>query len=170
MSTAKHVSRPQTVSVLASEGSMPALEIGIIAEVLGSSPPDADVAWYELTICAERPGSARIVGGASLHTPHGLDALAMAQTVIVPRGAEPRRIGVTQNSCVAATPASKSIRARCTLMRAMYSRARAAQPDLTCACISSARTLARQSPIRSRAGWSPRHIATADRPNTSNSQ
>jgi AraC family transcriptional activator FtrA len=42
------------------------------------------VDWYELTVCAERPGPLRAAGGASLHTPHGLDSFAAAGTLIVP--------------------------------------------------------------------------------------
>uniref|UniRef100_UPI002678BAAC hypothetical protein n=1 Tax=Micromonospora craniellae TaxID=2294034 RepID=UPI002678BAAC len=40
--------------------------------------------WYELRLCAERPGPVPVIGGASLHSPYGLDALAAAGTLIVP--------------------------------------------------------------------------------------
>ena len=40
--------------------------------------------WYELTICAEPPGPVRLVGGATLHTPHGLDVVRRRRDVIVP--------------------------------------------------------------------------------------
>ncbi|MBB3662216.1 AraC family transcriptional activator FtrA [Prauserella sediminis] len=72
-----------TVSVLAYEG-MSAFETGIVTEVFGLRWPELDVDWYELTICAERSGSVGVVGGATLSTRHGLDALARAQTVIIP--------------------------------------------------------------------------------------
>jgi len=72
-----------TVSVLAYEG-MSAFELGIVTEVFGLPRPDLDVVWYELTICAERPGPARVIGGAALTTEHGLDTFVSAQTVIVP--------------------------------------------------------------------------------------
>jgi AraC family transcriptional activator FtrA len=72
-----------TVSVLAFEG-MSVFETGIVTEVFGLPRPEFDVPWYELTLCAERPGPVRVIGGASLHTPHGLDDFAAADTVIVP--------------------------------------------------------------------------------------
>ncbi|OJF10354.1 transcriptional regulator FtrA [Couchioplanes caeruleus] len=75
--------RGPAVSVLAYEG-MSAFEIGIVTEVFGLPRPEFDVPWYELTICAEEPGAVPVIGGASLHTPHGLEAFATADTVIVP--------------------------------------------------------------------------------------
>jgi AraC family transcriptional regulator, transcriptional activator FtrA len=76
------------VSVLAYEG-MSAFETGIVTEVFGLRWPELDVAWYELTICADRPGSVRMLGGATLRTPYGLDDLASADTVIVPSVTDP---------------------------------------------------------------------------------
>lgn len=73
----------RTVAVLAYDG-MSAFETGIVTEVFGLPRPEFDVPWYELTICAERPGPVRLIGGASLHTPYGLEAFAAAATVIVP--------------------------------------------------------------------------------------
>ncbi|MGW5082130.1 transcriptional regulator FtrA [Micromonospora echinospora] len=72
-----------TVSVLAYEG-MSVFETGIVTEVFGLPRPEFDVGWYELTVCAETPGAVRLVGGATLHTDHGLDAFAAADTLIVP--------------------------------------------------------------------------------------
>ena len=69
--------------MLAYEG-MSAFETGIVTEVFGLRWPELDVDWYELTICAEQPGSVDVVGGARLSTRHGLDVLAQAQTVIIP--------------------------------------------------------------------------------------
>src|SRR5690348_15060273 len=83
---------PRSVSVLAYDG-MSVFETGIVTEVFGLPRPELDVTWYELTICAERPGPVRLVGGASLHTRYGLGRFAKADTVIVPgvadAGAEP---------------------------------------------------------------------------------
>ncbi|MET8000043.1 helix-turn-helix domain-containing protein [Nonomuraea glycinis] len=75
--------RGPTVSVLAYDG-MSVFEMGIVTEVFGLPRPEFDVPWYELTICAEAPGPVRVIGGASLHTPYGLDTFAAAETVIVP--------------------------------------------------------------------------------------
>lgn len=78
--------RRPTVSVLAYDG-MSAFEMGIVTEIFGVAwpdPPSSDLPAYDLTICAERPGEVAMVGGATLRTPHGLDAFAAADTVIVP--------------------------------------------------------------------------------------
>ena len=70
-----------TVSVLAYDG-MSAFETGIVTEVFGLPRPELDVPWYRLVLCAAGP--IRLVGGAELRTPHGLDEFAAADTVIVP--------------------------------------------------------------------------------------
>lgn len=76
-----------TVSVLAYDG-MSAFETGIVTEVFGLVWPDVDAEWYELTVCTERPEPLRVIGGATLSSPRGLDALAAAGTVIVPSVAD----------------------------------------------------------------------------------
>lgn len=76
-----------TVAVLAYDG-MTAFEMGIVGEVFGLVWPELDQRWYELKICAEPPGSVAVLGGATLHTPHGLDALAAAQTLVIPSVAD----------------------------------------------------------------------------------
>jgi AraC family transcriptional activator FtrA len=73
----------RTVSVLAYEG-MSAFETGITTEVFGLRWPDIDEQWYEFTLCTEGSRQVSVLGGATLSTPHGLDALAAAQTVIIP--------------------------------------------------------------------------------------
>lgn len=73
----------RTVSVLAYRG-MSFFETGIVTEVFGLPRPEFDLPWYEVTVCAERPGPIPVIGRASLDTPHGLDVFAHASTVIVP--------------------------------------------------------------------------------------
>jgi AraC family transcriptional regulator, transcriptional activator FtrA len=73
----------RNVAVLAYEG-MSAFETGIVTEVFGLARPEFDLAWYDLTICAERPGPLRILGGATIGTEHGLADFAAAGTLIVP--------------------------------------------------------------------------------------
>ncbi|MEU4419340.1 transcriptional regulator FtrA [Actinoplanes sp. NPDC024001] len=81
--------RGPTVSVLAFDG-MSVFETGIVTEVFGLPRPEFDVPWYELVICAETPGPVRVVGGATLHTEHGLETFAAADTLIVPGVADVR--------------------------------------------------------------------------------
>ena len=73
----------RSVAVLAYPG-MSVFETGIVTEVFGLPRPELGVPWYELAVCAERPGPVPLVGGASLRTPHGLGVLAAAATVVVP--------------------------------------------------------------------------------------
>ncbi|KAA2261279.1 helix-turn-helix domain-containing protein [Solihabitans fulvus] len=81
--TSVRIEKPgPSVAVLAYEG-MSAFETGIVTEVFGLPRPEFDVPWYRLTICAPRPGGLRMIGGATLDTPHGLDDFASADTVIV---------------------------------------------------------------------------------------
>ncbi len=39
--------------------------------------------WYDFRVCAEEPGKTRTSAGFVAMTPHGVDALAEADTVIV---------------------------------------------------------------------------------------
>ncbi|MER5453954.1 helix-turn-helix domain-containing protein [Micromonospora sp. NPDC002389] len=73
----------RTVAVLAYPG-MSVFETGIVTEVFGLPRPELGVPWYDLRLCAERPGPVPLIGGAALHSPYGLDDLAAAGTVIVP--------------------------------------------------------------------------------------
>jgi AraC family transcriptional activator FtrA len=65
---------------------VPAFELGIVVEVFGLARPELDVAWwYELEVCAERPGALpATAGGFGFHVEHGLETLERAATVIVP--------------------------------------------------------------------------------------
>ncbi|GAA1530387.1 helix-turn-helix domain-containing protein [Kribbella lupini] len=79
----------RTVSVLAYDG-MTAFEAGIVIEVFGLVWPDIDQPWYELKVCTETPDPIRVIGGATLSTPYGLEEFAAADTVVVPSVADPK--------------------------------------------------------------------------------
>lgn len=76
----------RTVSVLAFDGMAP-FELGAVVEVFGLPRPELRIPWYELSVCAERPGPLLAVGGFTMTVTHGLETFAAADTVIVP-GAE----------------------------------------------------------------------------------
>lgn len=73
------------VAVLAFDGMAP-FELAVVVEVFGLSRPElGDIPWYELQVCSAEPGrDLRVVGGFTLRAEHGLDALAAADTLIVP--------------------------------------------------------------------------------------
>ncbi|MFH9731700.1 helix-turn-helix domain-containing protein [Streptomyces sp. NPDC017260] len=77
------------VAVLAFDAMAP-FELGVVVEVFGLSRPELGaLPWYELRVCAEEPGrDLRAIGGFTLRAECGLDALAAADTVIVPGVAE----------------------------------------------------------------------------------
>lgn len=81
--------RPHAIAVYAFDGMSP-FELGCVVEVFGLPRPEFDFPWYELAVCAESPGPLRAVGGFTLATPHRLDVLAAADTVIVPAVADVR--------------------------------------------------------------------------------
>ncbi|MET9694381.1 helix-turn-helix domain-containing protein [Streptomyces sp. NPDC006514] len=74
-----------------------ALDIGIPWQVFGSWPNGP----YTLTVCAERPGPVPMHGGPALSVAHGLDALATADTVIVPGYLEPDAPGTEVTAALA---------------------------------------------------------------------
>src|SRR5215510_8809835 len=71
------------VSVLPYAG-MSVFELGIVTEVFGLPRPELGVDWYHLTICALSTEPVPLIGRATMSTPHGLEAFARADTVIVP--------------------------------------------------------------------------------------
>src|SRR5882757_2127636 len=78
----------RTVSVLAYDG-MTAFEAGIVIEVFGLVWPDIDKPWYDVKLCTETSAPIRVIGGATLSTPYGLEEFAAADTVVVPSVADP---------------------------------------------------------------------------------
>ncbi|OKI02452.1 AraC family transcriptional regulator [Streptomyces sp. CB02923] len=77
--------KTHVVAVLAFDAMAP-FELGVVVEVFGLTRPElGDLPWYELRVCAEEPGrDLRAVGGFTVRAEYGLDALAAADTVIVP--------------------------------------------------------------------------------------
>jgi AraC family transcriptional activator FtrA len=65
---------------------VPAFELGIVVEVFGLKRPELEVPWwYALKICTEHPGHREAsTSGFGFHIEHGLEALADADTIIVP--------------------------------------------------------------------------------------
>ncbi|WP_093803373.1 helix-turn-helix domain-containing protein [Streptomyces sp. Wb2n-11] len=62
-------------------------ELSIACAVFGVPQPDLADPWYDLRLCGTRRSAPRT--GFSLSTPHGLDALTGADTVIVPSVPDP---------------------------------------------------------------------------------
>ncbi|HCT80912.1 MAG TPA: AraC family transcriptional regulator [Micromonosporaceae bacterium] len=60
---------------------MPIYELAIVCEVFGGERP---YPWYDLRLCAIRPGATRTESGFLVETPHSLDEIANADTVVVP--------------------------------------------------------------------------------------
>ena len=65
---------------------IPPFELGIVVEVFGLERPELDVPWwYSVTVCTEHPARRpSSVGGFGFFVEHGLEALADADTIIVP--------------------------------------------------------------------------------------
>src|SRR4051812_40148199 len=84
----RHASRSghmHRVVALTAPGIAP-FELGCVVEVFGLRRPELDVPWwYELQVAAETPGPLpATAGGFSFFVEHGLEALADADTIIVP--------------------------------------------------------------------------------------
>ncbi|WP_331772561.1 helix-turn-helix domain-containing protein (plasmid) [Embleya sp. NBC_00888] len=71
--------RPHRVVVLAQPGVL-ALDFGIPIQAFGDWPGSP----YTVTVCTEHPGPVPVHGGPALLVEHGLDALAHADTIVVP--------------------------------------------------------------------------------------
>src|SRR6266702_8281901 len=76
--------RLHQVAVLALPGVL-ALDFGIPVHAFGNW----DGGPYTVTVCTEIPGPVRVEGAPALLIEHGLDALADADTIVVPGQARP---------------------------------------------------------------------------------
>ncbi|MFC8448082.1 GlxA family transcriptional regulator [Kitasatospora sp. NPDC057223] len=92
--------RPHHVVVLALPGVL-ALDFGIPVHAFGN--------WeggpYTVTVCTETPGPVPVEGSPALLVEHGLDALARADTVVVPGQARPGAPSGTVRDALAAAAA-----------------------------------------------------------------
>ncbi|PJE97500.1 AraC family transcriptional regulator [Streptomyces carminius] len=77
------------VAVAVTEGA-PVFELAVPCEVFGINRPDLADPWYELQICAVRPGT-RVAHGFIAQEAHDLDRLVQADTVVIPSCAETHR-------------------------------------------------------------------------------
>jgi AraC family transcriptional activator FtrA len=71
----------RSVAAVVAPGSHP-FELAVACEVFGLDRPEVGVPWYRFVVCAATPRVG--LGPYTLETAHGLDALAAADTVIVP--------------------------------------------------------------------------------------
>jgi AraC family transcriptional regulator, transcriptional activator FtrA len=75
--------RPGTVALLALPGVVP-FDLVIAGQVFGNPTPILGALRYELLLCSVAPGLVAMSGGIPIGVPHGLEALAIADTVVVP--------------------------------------------------------------------------------------
>ncbi|MGI5170575.1 GlxA family transcriptional regulator [Spirillospora sp. CA-253888] len=73
----------RTVAVAVTEG-VPIFELAIPCEVFGYRRPDLTDSWYDFRLCAPAGERPRTAAGFSAETGADLDALAEADTVVVP--------------------------------------------------------------------------------------
>ncbi|CAL9487182.1 GlxA family transcriptional regulator [Streptomyces sp. NPDC058947] len=87
-STADAGARPHRVVVLALDGLLP-FELGIPHRIFGRPKDDRGRPLYEVLTCSVRPpGPVETDADFAIHVPHGPEALATADTVIVPASYE----------------------------------------------------------------------------------
>jgi AraC family transcriptional activator FtrA len=76
------------VAIVAYDG-LCTFEFGCAIELFALERPELGVRWYSHTVCAIEPGPLRAMGGLTVHVPHGLDALAQADTIVIPGWHDP---------------------------------------------------------------------------------
>lgn len=82
--------RPHTVVAVVAEG-FPPFELGVACEVFGTDRSELADPWYRFVLAAADPTPLRSKCGFTLDTPHGLEALAEADTVVIPAWGSPPR-------------------------------------------------------------------------------
>ncbi|SKC67431.1 Transcriptional regulator GlxA family, contains an amidase domain and an AraC-type DNA-binding HTH domain [Krasilnikoviella flava] len=78
---------PHRVAVLVRDGVMP-LELGAVHQLFGTARGPGGERLYEVRTCAAVPGRVRSDADFALDVPHGPEALAVADTVVVPASHE----------------------------------------------------------------------------------
>ncbi|GAA2779508.1 helix-turn-helix domain-containing protein [Crossiella cryophila] len=76
------------VVMIVDDGSNP-FELGIATELFGLRRPELDRAWYEFALCAAEPSVVMHGGMFTMSGVAALDAVALADTVIVPNRPDP---------------------------------------------------------------------------------
>ncbi|MCS0631749.1 transcriptional regulator FtrA [Telluria mixta] len=71
------------VAIVAYDG-LCTFEFGCAIELFALERPELGVRWYNHAVCAVEPGPLRAMGGLTVHVPHSLDALAHADTIVIP--------------------------------------------------------------------------------------
>lgn len=77
------MSRKHRVVAIAYDG-LCTFEFGIAVEIFGLPRPELEVPWYDFRACSVDDGPASATGGVSLNISHGIEALAWADTIVVP--------------------------------------------------------------------------------------
>ncbi|UFQ15866.1 MULTISPECIES: GlxA family transcriptional regulator [Streptomyces] len=72
-----------TVAVLIRDGVLP-MELGLVHQLLGTARAPSGDLLYDVRTCAPRPGRIRTDADFPIYAEHGLEAVAAADTVIVP--------------------------------------------------------------------------------------
>jgi AraC family transcriptional activator FtrA len=74
---------PHHVAILAYDG-LCTFEFGCAIELFALDRPELGVRWYSHVVCAIEPGPLRALGGLTVEPAHGLEALAGADTIVIP--------------------------------------------------------------------------------------
>lgn len=73
------------VAAVVLDGANP-FEFAVACDVFGIPRPELRPEWYDFRLCTP-PGGARLRGGLTLESAYGIDALSIADTIVVPHGA-----------------------------------------------------------------------------------
>jgi transcriptional regulator GlxA family with amidase domain len=78
-----NTAKRHTVAVAVTDG-VSVFELSVPCEVFGIDRSDLGVPWYRFILCAPEAGEVTTTAGFTITTRHGFDALARADTIIVP--------------------------------------------------------------------------------------